>query len=428
MFGRHRSRFVSLAALAVASVLAGPNLAEAQLKRQTIPTQRELNRVGLVRMWWSQATINSARDKVTHVTADEHNLYIQSSAGMTTCFDAETGQRLWAAQLGRRDGTSYPVTSNDEFALVCGGPIMYAVDKFTGESLWRVRLPTMPSAQPALDDERIYVPCLDDSIYALDLRKIRELFDQQLLPDWSYQTVAWRYQTGAEITTQPVPTGRVVNFASVDRSLYSLQVQPRRLIWQFETDAPISAPLVQNGRLLYLASRDFNFYCLDAENGAVRWEFVSGLPVDQSPRVIGDQVFLMPTRGGMFCLGATSGRSLWRQPSLTQFVAASSTTIYASDRVGNLVLVDRGDGSVIGSVPMRSFVNRYENDRSDRIYMVTQGGLVLAMRERGQEFPIFHKYPERQPLVPEFADPETDTDLAPGDDPADAPSLLDGLN
>lgn len=425
MFEFRRSRLQLLTLIAVG---LGTGTVHAQIGGRTLPSPRELNRIGLERMWWSQATINPARDTVTHITVDDHNLYVQSSAGMTTCFDAETGKKLWAVQLGRADATSYPVSSNDEFALVTGGPMLYAVEKFKGESLWRIRMPTLASARPTMDDERIYVPSLDDSIYALDLRTIRRLYEERKLPEFSFETVAWRYQSGDEITTPPVTTGRVVSFASTDRSLYTLQTFPRQLLWQFETGAPVSAPVVRSGRLLYLASRDFNFYCLDAENGAVQWEFVSGLPVTQSPRVIGEQVFLVPTRGGMFALGATTGRSLWKQPRLTQFVAASQDTIYASDRVGNLVLVDRGDGSIRGTLPLRHFKHRYENDHTDRIYVATQSGMVMALRERDQKFPIFHKYPERQPLLPEFADPEADPEAAaPDAGGVDVPSL-DDLN
>jgi outer membrane protein assembly factor BamB len=411
-----------LCALAVGPI--GGGRVEAQVLRFTMPSERELARVGLERLWWSQATINPARDKVTHITVDEHNLYVQSSAGMVTCFDAETGAKLWDAQLGRADSGTYPVTSNDEFALVLGGPVLFAVDKFSGESLWRIRLPTTPSAQPSVDDSRIYVPTGDGSVYALSLRQIGVLFEESRLPEWSGEAVEWRYQTGQEITTSPISTGRVVNFASIDKSLYSVQVETRKLLWQFETDAPIAAPLVRSGRSLYLASRDFNFYCLDAENGAVKWQFVSGLPINDSPRVIGEHVFLMPARGGMYCLDAVHGTSLWQQPKLTQFVAATPETVYATDRVGNLVLVDRGDGAIVGALPMRNFTKRYENDRTDRIYMATQGGMILALRERGREFPIFHMFPDRRPLLPEFAPDEP----AEGTEPATPEPPPNGLN
>jgi hypothetical protein len=43
------------------------------------------------------------------------------------------------------------------------------------------------------------------------------------------------------------------------------------------------------------------------------------------------------------------------------------------------------------------------NDRSDRIYLATESGLVICLREQGREFPRFHKYPEREPILPEFA-------------------------
>jgi hypothetical protein len=58
-------------------------------------------------------------------------------------------------------------------------------------------------------------------------------------------------------------------------------------------------------------------------------------------------------------------------------------------------------------LPLRDFTVRYGNELTDRIYLATSRGLVICLRENGQEFPIYHRYPERQPILPEFA-PEED--------------------
>jgi outer membrane protein assembly factor BamB len=390
-----------------------------------------LERHGLEMVWWSQATLNASRDTVRHFTVDEDLLYVQATSGVVTAFDNETGKRLWSIQLGRTDHPSFPVTSNDRMAMVVAGMEMYALNKFTGKILWQLRLPGMPSTSPAADDLQIYIGTLDGSVYAFDIRKIYQLYKENRLPAWSYQAINWRYQTGQQITTPPISTGLVVNFASRDRSLYSVTARRRKLRFQFEMNKPVSAPLaylhvpeaekpedektkavtnqekadaeVSAQDLLYMASEDFNFYCLYAQNGTVRWEVVSGLPVRKAPVVVSEDVFVMPDNGGMYCIPARTGPpERWWRPGIVEFLAATQSQLYASDQLGNVVLLDRGDGAVIGALPLRHFSVRMANDRTDRLYLSTPSGLVCCIREQGREFPVYHKYPDRRPILPEF--------------------------
>ena len=86
----------------------------AQLKGDPpLPTHQQLSRIGLERGWWAQAVINPHRDKIKHVSIDEDMVYVQASSGVTTAFDAESGQQLWAVQLGRFDQPSFPAVSNE---------------------------------------------------------------------------------------------------------------------------------------------------------------------------------------------------------------------------------------------------------------------------------------------------------------------------
>lgn len=395
-----------------------------------LPSDRVLERFGLERAWWGQATIDPSRSTVRHLTLDEDGVCIQTTGGIATAFDSETGGRLWAHQLGRRDQTSYPAVSNDDIILIVVGITLYAIDKFGGDVLWEVRLPRQPSTSPAIDERYVYIGALDGSIFAFDLRKIRELYQENLLPQWSEHSLKWRFKTGKEISTPAVSIPPMVNFASRDGSLYSVEIESRKLRWQFETDEPIAAPLASAQDSLILASEDFNVYCISAtrsgtdvqSNGRVRWEFISGFPVYKAPCIVGNHVYLTPERGGMFCLSVDRGFQRWWRPNVVEFLAASRSHIYASDRLGNVLILSREDGAVVGALPLRRFSVRVHNDRTDRLYLATPDGFVLCLREKGTEFPLFHKYPERMPILPEFA-PETEPaadDAAPAEGAGEA--------
>lgn len=397
------ARCWGFASLLLVTLLIGPGYSQPATQRSTFPPAGQLNRFGLKMAWWNQAHIDPNRDTVRHLTADEQVVYVQTTAGVVTAIDMETGQKLWSLQLGRKDAPAYPVTTNDELALVLSGLDLFAVEKWTGDLAWRVRLPAQPSTSPVMDARQVYVGTLDGSTYAFDLRKIRELFEQSLLPQWSYQTVAWRYKTSKTIHTPPIPWGDIVNFASENQSLYSVTKEGRNLKFQLETDAPISAPMAQSDGYLFMASEDFNIYAVSLISGKIRWQFVTGLPIVTAPRAVEKNLYVAPKRGGLYQLSTDSGRQQWWKPELTDFVAESTHFTFATSERGDLVILDKNTGGTVGALPLRHFSIRVANERTDRVIMATSSGLVIMLHESEQEFPTYYMFPEERPIFPEFA-------------------------
>lgn len=389
--------------VATVALVAGSQAAFAQSRNtdRLLPTQQQLSRFGLERAWWNQATLNPARDKVRHISIDEETVYIISTSGVLTAFDSETGQKRWALTLGRYDQPSYPVVSNEKLAMVVVGSTLYAIEKKSGNTAWTLVLPGQTSTSPGVDENQVYVGGLDGSVYAFSLRKVRQLYQEQRLPDWSNEAIVWRASATAEITSPPVSYGRSVTFCSRDGSLYSIVASDKQLIFQLETDGPIIAPLAYSGKMQYMASEDNTFFAINAQNGRIIWDFTSGLPIRRAPIVVANDLYLTPDRGGMFCLNATDGSRRWWRPNLQSFVAVIGDAMFASDADGNLVRVLREDGGVTGALPMRVFTERVANDRTDRIYMATETGLVICLRQRNELIPTFHKFPDRLPILPE---------------------------
>ena len=267
-----------------------------------------------------------------------------------------------------------------------------------------------PSTSPSLDDRRVYIGARDGSVYAYDLRRIKELYQDNLLPQWSHLTLVWRYKANKEIASPPITTGVFVLFASRGGSLYSVSAERRQLKFQFETDFPISTPMAYANGFVFMASEDFKLYKINANNGQVLWSYGAGLPIRKPPRVIENEIFIAPTRGGLHCVNNLNdlkneqigGQLKWKRAKASEFLAATPTTVYASDRVGNILLLSREDGATTGVLPLRDFSIRISNARTDRLIIATTRGLVACIREKGQEFPLYHEHPERRPLLPEF--------------------------
>jgi outer membrane protein assembly factor BamB len=388
-----------------------------------MPTRALLQRFGLERMWFGQAEMNASRDTVRHLVVDEQVVLIQSTGGLMTAFDAETGRQMWAVQVGRRDTPSFAPAANNELVLIAAGARLYAFDKWSGDPVWSIVVPGEPSASPAIDETQVYIGCMDGSLYAFDLARIRELYEQDMLPQWEHLTLVWRHKTSGRISAPPVPTGSTVKFASHNRSLYSLTRDKHNLKFQLETGAPVTAPLAHRPGTIYLATEDYKLYAVNGDNGRLRWEpYVTGMPISRAPHPVGDVIYLFPDRGGMHAVSVEDGRQLWWRPDPTDFVAASHERLYVSDVAGHLIVMDRRDGAPLGVLPLRDFPIRFANARTDRLYLATTSGLVIALREQQLQFPLYHLFPEHRPILPEFA-PE-----AAEPPPADAPPVEPGPN
>jgi len=380
-------------------------------------SQRELVQYDLDRVWWGQATVDPHRDRIVHLSLDEINLYALSTSGIITAFNNETGKKLWSTQLGRGNNINYPPVSNSKYVFITVGMSLFSIDRLTGEVDWELKLPNSASTSPTVDDDMIYVGTLKGRVYAWDLNKLKELSDESKLPAWREGAIRWTYQTGDTINTPPIVTSRALLFASQDGSLYSVTINNRQLVFQFETDAPISASLAEFGKSIYLASEDQNLYCLNILNGIVRWRIRTSFPLRKPVTVLDDNVYLSSQKNGLFELSAMTGQEKWWQPLGSTFISLSPTRVYASDELGNLLVLSRTDGAVLSAVPLRKFQIKLMNEQTDRIFCSSESGLIMCLRQSDLPFPVRFKHQDRYPILPEIA-PEpsaTDATAAPAD-------------
>ncbi len=411
--------------LLVACCSSSALTAEAQVTSGGIPDEALLNRYGLTLSWWGRSVINGNRDTILFVTADEQNIYLQSSSGILTTFNGETGRQLWSTLVGAPDQRGYPATTNDEQLLVTGGMQIYSFNKDTGELIWQLRSPEHPSTSPSVSEKQVAVGAIDGSVYVFDLHKIRELHEERMLPGWTHLAQQWRYKTPLRTVSPPIFSGETLVFASEQGSVYGVFSENKKLKFQFETDAKIHTPLGSSRDEILVIGDDSRMFCINKENGRTRWTFSSGAPMRHRARVVGQQVFVNPTREGMSSIHLKTGQVLWVHPKATEFVAASETRVYASDLTGNLLILNRQTGEQLGQLQMRQFSQRINNERTDRIYLADKSGLVLGIREIGSEYPSFHLYPERRPILPllgpeEGEEPPMNDAAADADAPADA--------
>lgn len=366
-------------------------------------SQRELVQYDLDRVWWGQATVDPHRDRIVHLSLDEKNLYALSTAGIITAFNNDTGKKIWSTQLGRGNNIGYAPVSNSKYVFITVGMSLFCIDRESGEIDWELKLPNSASTSPTVDEDMIYVGTLKGRVYAWDLNTLKELSDESKLPAWRESAIRWTYQTGDTISTPPVATSRSLIFASQDGSLYSVTINNRELAFQFETDAPISAKLAEFGKSIFIASEDQNLYCLNILNGIVRWRIRTSFPLRKPVTVLDDNVYLSSKKNGLFELSAQTGVEKWWQPLASTFISLSPNRVYASDELGNMLILSRTDGAVLSAVPLRKFQVKLMNEQTDRIFCSSESGLIMCLRQSDLPFPVRFKHQDRYPILPEIA-------------------------
>ena len=373
----------------------------------------------LVQLWESQAILNVERDTVAHIVNDEDVVFVQSTAGIVTALNAETGREMWTAQVGRTDEVAMPATSNASIVMIVTGPALHALDKFSGKELFSYRLPSQPSAGPVITEGSFFIPLSDRSLCTYALNTLQYLERYHKLRPGIPKAIAWRFATGEVIRRPPVAGSSRVGFVTEQGNIYVVDisgVQAGRAKFQFLMQSPVTAPLTvatRDQEYLLAAAANNRLFCIGMNtNGRMQWTFPLGQRVSEPITVIGQDVYIVGDEGELLGLGLQSGLPLQtvnQEPfALTDvkvLVSVTERAVYVIDSAGRLVTVNRRTGQVVAKEQYRDLTLPIRNSVTDRVYLSSRSGRVVCMKESGIDFPIYHQNPQRSPIMPEVAKP-----------------------
>jgi outer membrane protein assembly factor BamB len=368
-------RRTAFALLALCFPLSGTASAFDNLK-QLLPSDQVLARYGLARGWYTNAPVDGVRETVQIVSVVGDQLHLQTNASRIHAVSTESGKVLWTAQVGIPIRGQFGSATNSNSVFVINGSQLFRLDRENGAILWSLRLPSAPNAAPVADEDRVMVNTLDGRIIVYNVNT-KELI--------------WYYQTNGPISMPATILDEKIACASEDGKMYVFQVASRNPLVRFQTGAPISAPLGSWGRSLLVPSQDFNLYAVDIRNGDTLWRYSSGSEIRRAVSVVDNDVFLAPEEGGLHAVNAETGERLWRHPRGIQFVAASKSRVYAADRMGQLLILDRSNGRQIAAWNTNQFEFRARNENTDRIYLVTKAGFIVCLHEPANKEPLIHE-------------------------------------
>lgn len=158
--------------LLLIACLAGPDAAPAALTDALI-TETDAARHGLTRAWFTQVELDRASSRLIHLVLQGKTLYAQTDRAVLHAIDAETGQTLWVARVGRPGGLSMAPAANDRMVAVVNGSYLYVLDKNTGKVSWQTQLDGAPGTGPVLSAQRVYVSMTNGMILSYRLTPVK---------------------------------------------------------------------------------------------------------------------------------------------------------------------------------------------------------------------------------------------------------------
>jgi outer membrane protein assembly factor BamB len=457
-------------AIALLTIVLTAASASAQAVRKTytrpsVPPPEALERLNLQLDWQVYVPTDGRRDGLFDVQPANGQVFVQTRAGLVVAIDKDTGMLRWRAQVGTPYAAMLPLSFNSDSVFVVNTTTLYALDRATGQQRWKMPLGSIPRTTPLADDDRLHL-VIGDRIVVYEFIKalakgtastkgerlpapaaagkgsaaaapaaasskgslvVSELPEIPLI-------LAFDYPLHGRLEQPPLITPRAV-FAIDDAGrTYSLSTKhDRKEIFESLTlNAP---PVTALGSYsdattdtVYVATQDFVVRALDINNGQILWRFTSGTPILDKPVVAENEVFVTALGVGMYCLNRQDGRPVWPQPSRQAmgFLAANNKFVYAVDRSGRLLVLDRFRGTVLSGFDTHDFVVAVTNELTDRIYLGANNGLIISLHDRDYPTPLpLRKVQESLPKPKQPGKPSVPPAEKPKEKEGDKPAEKD---
>ncbi len=337
-------------------------------------------RFGMTRAWFAQVGSPRATGSISHIAYDHGTLLVQTTRGLLTALDGETGRILWSTQAGPSDRMCTAPAANAEFVVVVNGSMLVVIQRSNGSILWERQLRGAPGAGPGVSATHAFVPMINGLVEGFDLSK-------------GAKQTPWVYKSAGRVLVPPMSTENNVSWTTDKGYFYVADPSAQGIRYRLETrDAIHSQPAYWTPNM-YAGSMDGLVYAVNEVSGKIEWKHSTGDSILVSPVAIAGRVYVISEQGGMYCLDGNDGAQLWFAPKMKQFVSLSPSRVYASDELGRLVALDAASGARLGAMPLHRITIKLANNHSDRVYLANDACVIQCLRDIDAKSPTLYVPP-----------------------------------
>jgi outer membrane protein assembly factor BamB len=240
----------------------------------------------------------------------------------------------------------------------------HKLDKATGAEIWTYSdAEGFYLGQAAIYDGMVFAPNNDGALYALN----------------TDGTLAWKFETGHYLWSQPLIANDIIYLGSMDHFVYAISLDGEE-IWSAELSGAVTgAPIMsEDGAMLFVGSLDNQMNALDAASGDFVWTYDTDQSVWGTSVISDGKLVFSDSDGNIYGASAENGEPLWQ-------------TQISGEVVGGVSLI--GDGFVVatkeGNVQAFDFdgVTKWQASLDGEIYQapVANSDFLVAGMINGDE-------------------------------------------
>lgn len=326
----------------------------------------------------------------------QETVYVANRDGKVEALSLTNGDKLWETDV--RENLAFWPWETDESAKLSGGILqaygklfvgsehgyLTAIDRETGEILWRKSVPGEVLAKPAAGDGLVFVNLASGKLLALhpDEGEERWAHEQEVPP------LTLRGQSTPTVANGGVLVGLETGKLSVlisdsGYSAWSAEIATPKGASEFERLVDVDTQPLINGPYAYAIAYNGNLAAVDIRSGNVVWkrEYSSYREIT----IDGQTIYVVDSNGVVYALDKDSGIERWSQPALRGWYLTGPTVagkyLAMGDQEGNLHWLNKDSGELVSREDFDSsgfFVEPVV--AKDKLILYTRDGEVSAVK------------------------------------------------
>ncbi|MDR2067633.1 MAG: PQQ-binding-like beta-propeller repeat protein [Holosporaceae bacterium] len=290
-------------------------------------------------VWSSDLDFESSKSVImtaAPVIADG-KIFCIDAGGIVYALDRKTGERLWrmSTTIIGKDGQIGGAIAYDNGRLIVTSSFSecFALDAKSGEILWRIKLPAACKGDGiTVSSGKAFISCSNSSLQAVDVNSGKILWSHSgMVSDATYignsgaavvDGVVYLTYPSGEVYALLEETGAVIWDAMMSK--FSLTNVSRAFAH------PRACPIVKDG-IVYISAANAQTSAFDVKTGKPIWK--SDFGSVQTPIVSGNSIFIFNARSELVCLNKENGKKRWSRQ-------LTSDEEHISDWHGMLLLKD----------------------------------------------------------------------------------------
>ncbi|MDO5581192.1 MAG: PQQ-binding-like beta-propeller repeat protein [Planctomycetia bacterium] len=149
----------------------------------------------------------------------------------------------------------------------------------------------------------------------------------------------------------------------------------------------------RKGGLIIIGSDLGEVFAVNDHSGNVQWRFTTGSAISEKISCIEKTCFIPTESNILFCVDMETGGKIWDTPNITKVLSLSAQFVSALDLQGSLVILERASGKLLKRLSIPRFKFNLQNDESDRLYFITEDGLVQCLKDIRLTKPVLRETP-----------------------------------